>query len=497
MTNFSFDIYFTLPELYLTISTVILLIYGVLLSGSMVWGYPLILSSTGLLSIQILIFTLVLTSFFPYISFSAWNFFLVSNFYTLGFKSLILFLCILWIIFSFNYLLNEKINSFEYWIFILLTILAFFFILQTSDLLLMYLVIELQSLCFYVLASFKRSSEFSTEAGLKYFVLGAFSSAFLLFGCSLIYGLTGATTFSDLSILFSDFSSRDSYLFQGVFVGLLFISSALFFKLSSAPFHMWAPDVYEGSPTTTTAFFSLFPKIVILTLLMRLFLLSFFNFYILWKPFFFFCAFLSLLFGSLGALSQKKWKRFLAYSSINHVGFVLIGFLLGENFSIISIFIYLIVYLVTTLAIFSFLVDFRTYTYPQHTQTRYILDVKNLALINPLLAGSLTVILFSMTGIPPLAGFFAKIFIIFVGLQSGSYSLIFFSVIISSIACFYYIHIINLMYFLKVKKQKLIVPISKVNALILGLSCSFIFLFFLDIELALMLFIRLALSFTL
>lgn len=160
-----------------------------------------------------------------------------------------------------------------------MTILSSFFILSSCDLLLIYLVIELQSLSFYVLASFKRSSEFSTEAGLKYFILGAFSSAFLLFGCSLIYGLTGITNLLDLNLLFSGFILEKSLLAPGVFLGLLFIASALFFKLSSAPFHMWSPDVYEGSPTTSTAFFSLFPKIVILTLLLRIFILTFHDFY--------------------------------------------------------------------------------------------------------------------------------------------------------------------------------------------------------------------------
>ncbi len=497
MVNFNFDIYSILPELYLALSIFVLLIYGVLLSVSQYWGYPLILLSTGLLSVQILFLTILLVLFFPYINFCSWNFFLTSNFYTLNLKLLILFTCIFWIMFSLTYFRSEKINSFEYWIFILITILSFFFILQSSDLLIIYISIELQSLSFYVLASFKRSSEFSTEIGLKYFILGAFSSAFLLFGSSLIYGLTGITNLSDLNLLFSGFLFEKPFLLSGVFLGLLFIISALFFKLSSAPFHMWSPDVYEGAPTSTTSFFALFPKIVILTLLIRIFFLTFHDFHFIWKPFFSFCAFLSLLFGTLGALSQKKWKRFLAYSSINHVGFILIGFLSGEFFSIISIIIYFIIYMITTIAIFSFLIDFKSVNYPHQIQLRYIKSVENFSIINPLLSGSLTLIFFSMAGIPPLAGFFAKIFVILTGLQGGFYNLIIFSFIMSSVACFYYIRIIQLMYFKKSLKQSISVPMCKINTLVLGLSCIFLLLLFLDIELISVLITKMILSFTL
>lgn len=496
MTNLSFDIYSTLPEVYLVTTTLVVLIYGVLLSVSSFWGYPLIIESTALLSTQILILTACIIIFFPYINFFSWNFLLTSNFYILALKFFIILGTILWIILSKVYLKKEKINSFEYWIFILITILAFFYILQASDLLIIYLVIELQSLSFYVLASFKRSSEFSTEAGLKYFVLGAFSSAFLLFGSSLIYGLTGITNLSDLNLLFSGFILENSIFSPIIFSALLFVISALLFKLSSAPFHMWAPDVYEGSPTSTTAFFALFPKIVILTLLIRLLFFTFHDFYFMWKPFFTLCSFLSLLIGTLGALRQIKWKRFLAYSSINHVGFILIGFLLGEPLGIISIIIYLLIYVITTFAIFSFLTDFKIINYPQQVQVRYIKDITNISFINPLLTGSLTLILFSMAGIPPLSGFFAKVLIILSGLQNGSYNIIFFSVIMSSVACFYYIRIIQLMYFSKSQKQFIITSISKPNAIILGISCIFIFLFFLDIELFSILITRMILSFT-
>nr|WDA66136.1 NADH dehydrogenase subunit 2 [Phymatolithon calcareum] len=483
MTNLIFDIYCILPEIYLSISSFLLLIFGVLVSISKPQGYPLLSSTFGLLSIQIIFFMLCFTIAFPYTNILSWNYFLVVDNFVLGAKIIIGIVTILWIFLSKWYIIQEKINSFEYWILILLVVLALFFILQSYDLLTTYLVIEFQSLAFYVLASFKRSSEFSTEAGLKYFVLGAFSSAFLLFGSSLLYGLTGLTNFSDFSIFFTGFLMDDKFLFSGTLVGLIFITSALFFKISAAPFHMWSPDVYEGAPTSITAFFSIFPKLVVLTLLIRIFFYCFYDFFSIWKSIFLFSSFLSLLFGSFGAFAQKKWKRFLAYSSISHIGFILIGFVSGELSGIISILLYLFIYVITTLGIFTFIMSLRFYEYPQQFQVRYLDEVANLSKINPLLSISLILILFSMAGIPPLSGFFAKVFILLTGIQSGSYGLVLFSIIMSSIACFYYIRIIKNVYFTKSKKWFVTNPLTKSSSFTLGFSCIFILLFFLDIEL--------------
>ena len=495
MINYLFDIYLTLPEIYLILSIFVLLIFGVLNEGSFLLGYPLLLIPSGLLSLQILVFTWFLIFKSPCINFITWNFFLVSSFSSVFLKLSLLIISIIWVSFILKYLSNEKINGFEYWILSLFTILALSFLIQVFDILVMYLIIELQSLSFYVLASFKRSSEFSTEAGLKYFVLGAFSSAFLLFGVSLIYGITGLTNFLDFSILFSGFLIENSLFLFSTFSGLILIISALFFKLSAAPFHMWSPDVYEGSPTSTTAFFSLFPKLIISTLLIRIFVVNFNDFIDKGKTLFLVCAFFSLLIGTLGALIQKKWKRFLAYSSINHIGFILIGFSSSENFSIFSIFMYLFIYIITIVAIFSLIIDLRLHKYLQNNQIRYIKDILSCGNINPLLTLSLTLILFSMAGIPPLSGFFAKIFIFLVGIQSGIYSLIFFSIFMSSIACFYYIRIIQEMYFLKIKKWPLYISLTKINAFILGNSCFFITCFFFDIELFSVLVTRLAVTF--
>ena len=495
MINYFFDIYLTLPETYLALSIFVLLVFGVLHEGSLRFGHPLLLVPSGLLSLQTLILTCILIFRLPCNSFITWNFFVVSSFSSTLLKLFLLKINIIWIGFVLKFLKNEKINSFEYWILSLLTVLALSFLIQVFDILAMYLIIELQSLSFYVLASFRRSSEFSTEAGLKYFVLGAFSSAFLLFGSSLIYGATGLTNFLDFNILFSGFLVENSWLLFSIFSGLILIISALFFKLSAAPFHMWSPDVYEGSPTSTTAFFSLIPKLIISTLLVRIFIVNFNEFIIIGKNLFLISAFFSLLIGTFGALSQKKWKRFLAYSSINHIGFILIGFSSNENFGIFSIFMYLFIYVITIVATFSLIIDSRIHNYLQSNQLRYIKDILSCGNINPLLTISLTIILFSMAGIPPLSGFFAKVFVILVGIQSEVYSLIFFSVVMSSIACFYYIRIIQEMYFIKMKKWPVYAPLTKINAFILANACFMISFFFLDIELFSVLITRLAITF--
>nr|YP_009660506.1 NADH dehydrogenase subunit 2 [Corallina chilensis]QCS25454.1 NADH dehydrogenase subunit 2 [Corallina chilensis] len=497
MTNFTFDIYFTLPEIYLVISIFIILLFGVLISGSLFLGYPLLSKTVGLISVQVLTFTFLILIYFPYSNFTSWNFFLTSDFFVLCSKLIIVGASVVWTYFSIIYVINEKINSFEYWILILLAVLALLCILQTYDLLTLYLLIEFQSLSFYVLASFKRSSEFSTEAGLKYFVLGAFASAFLLFGSSLLYGFTGLTNFNDFHIFFTGFLTESTPLISGTLLGLIFVLAALFFKLSVSPFHMWAPDVYEGSPTSTTAFFTIFPKLAIITLLLRIFLISFYDLFPTWKNLFLLGSFLSLLFGSLGALAQNKWKRFLAYSSINHIGFILIGFLPGETFGITSIIIYLVIYIMTSFAIFSFLYTVRLYEYPQWSQIRYLDEVLGLSKTNPLLAISLTLILFSMAGIPPLSGFFAKVFVLLAGVRSSTYGLVLIAIIMSSISCFYYIRIIQLAYFSKIQRWPILQPVDKSTSLVLGISLFFISLFFVDIELFYTPIKRMALSFTL
>ena len=393
-------------------------------------------------------------------------------------KSLILLstLCIFGL--SFSYLQQERIKAFEFVILLLLAALSLMLMVSSYDFISLYLAIEFQSLGLYVLAALKRDNEYSTEAGLKYFVLGAFSSGFYLFGASLIYGLTGTTNFEDLGVLFTGVGPTDLFTQGSVVIGLLFLSVAFLFKISAAPFHMWSPDVYEGAPTVITAFFSVVPKLALFGVLIRVFYLGFFDFLFSWQQIFFFCSLASMVFGSFGALGQVKIKRLLAFSSIGHVGYMLIGLSTGSLQGLQGIFLYLFIYALMTINAFSVVLSLRTV----EGEPRFLLDLKNLNLKSPILALTFSITLFSMAGIPPLAGFLSKFYLFFAALDASLYSLAILGVLSSVISCFYYISIIKLMYFHKAEEVALkpLVGIDGQKGFLLGITffgILFIFLY--------------------
>nr|WCH57765.1 NADH dehydrogenase subunit 2 [Hypnea pseudomusciformis] len=475
-----YELYPIIPEIFLIGSVCILLIYGVFFSLSK--GKPLLGKNLGFLSLQVAILGFILSFCQEFYFITIWKDCMISDYFTQDSKYIIILVFIFWAYLTFVYNILEKINSFEYWILKLLSLLAILLILQANDLLFIYLVIELQSLVFYILASFKRTSEFSTEAGLKYFVLGAFSSALLLFGVSLIYALTGLTNLSDLSKFFTGILMEDTVVYTGVFSGLILILASLLFKLSAAPFHMWSPDVYEGSPTSVTAFFSIMPKLPILSLFYRFLIFSFHDFINMWYIIVLVTVFLSILIGTLSAFSQKKWKRFFSYSSISHVGFFLLAILLGDIGSIKNSIFYVIIYLSTMLGIFSIILSLRFFSYNYNYQTRYLSEINNLSKTNPTMAILFSIILFSMAGVPPLAGFFAKFFVLLSALQAGAVGISIFIVLMSCIGCFYYIKIIKTMYFNTDIKWSILYPIDKSNALVLSINFVFLLILFYDIE---------------
>lgn len=310
---------------------------------------------------------------------------LIFDHFTCFIKSIILLSALFSILISFAYIKSVKINSFEYFLLILFSTFSMLWIVSSYDMISMYLAIELQSLAFYVLAAYQRNSEFSTEAGLKYFILGALSSGLLLLGQSLVYGFTGLTQFEELGKLFlfrpvtmpiewnvttlytidPNLPAPDSInlwmtqLFSTngtlALLGLLFILFAFLFKIGAVPFQMWLPDVYEGSPTSVTAFFSITPKIAIIALLLRLCLYTFYDLMPWWQSIVLICALLSIYIGTFGALNQNKIKRLFAYSSIAHVGYLLIGLGTGSIEAVESILIYIIVYIITALNVFGIL----------------------------------------------------------------------------------------------------------------------------------------------
>nr|AMR57133.1 NADH dehydrogenase subunit 2 [Gracilaria salicornia] len=483
MYNFLYNFYSILTETYIVFSVCLLLMYGVFLSTYLALGYPLLSYNFTLLVFQILVFSFFLTFLQSPLHVISWDSVLLSDSFTYYAKLILIVITIGWLLLSFEYLVTEKFNYFEFWILILLALVAMLFILQSYDLLVIYLAIEFQSLIFYVLASINRTSEFSTEAGLKYFILGAFSSAFLLCGSSIIYGLTGLTNLNDLAQFFSGFILGENIFSYNLIIGFIFILVALLFKLSAAPFHIWSPDVYEGAPFVVTAFFSILPKLAIVGLIFKFLLYTFYDLILVWQNIILVVTFLSLVIGTFGAFAQYKWKRFLAYSSINHVGFLLLAILNGDVESISSVIFYLIIYIITMLGVFAFAINTKIYIYPTIYQMRYLTDINGLVKYNPFLAGSIVIFLFSMAGIPPTAGFFSKLFVLLTAVQVNSFGMSLIAVLVSCIACFYYIRLIRSMYFgILGNNWKVFKPMNKMSSIILGISLLSLLFAFIDIE---------------
>lgn len=475
-----YDFYAILSETYLLISIIFLLIYGVFFTAALNLGYPIGSKNINLLAQQTLLFSFILTQ--NSINLISWNGFLVQDDFSIGAKVITLLISLAWALLVTQYSVPKKINTFEFWILILLAVTAILFIIQSYDLLSIYLAIEFQSLVFYILASFQRTSEFSTEAGLKYFVLGAFSSALLLFGFSLLYGLTGLTNLNDFSNLFMGFATNNHFPIK-IALCLLIILTALFFKIGASPFHMWVPDVYEGAMISVTAFFAAVPKLAIFSILFRLTFFSFYDFAEWYNSLMLACALISLIIGALGAFMQSKWKRFMAYSSIANVGFLLLSLASGSTESIFSITFYLIVYSITVLGIFGVIMSLKHYSYPKFYQSRYLSNLIMLANSNPILAVTALTFLFSTAGIPPLAGFFSKLFILLTAIKSGIVGISILVIVINCIACFYYIRLVKNIYFNKLLYWPALVPLNKSVSLILGIALIFLSFICIDLEL--------------
>jgi NADH-quinone oxidoreductase subunit N len=362
----------------------------------------------------------------------------------------------------------------------LLSILGLLLLVSSNDLITAYLAIEMQSLSFYVLATFKRESAFSTESGLKYFILGAFSSGLILFGSSYIYGLTGSLNFTDLSILLDGFtfeSKLDSFsTLDGLKIFILFIVTGLLFKLAAAPFHMWSPDVYEGAPTSSTAIFAIVPKIAIFVLLTRIFHGSFYSLIDSWQQMIIFSAIISVVIGSFVALKQRKLKRLIAYSAISHVGYLLIAFSTGTFEGSQALFFYMVIYMITGLATWSIVLSIDSI----YGSTKNLSDITALVQINKTMAITFSLILFSLAGIPPLAGFYAKMYVFLVAMSSSFYLPAIVAVLSSVISTFYYIRIIKVIYFEKPEGFLFYFPVSQVTSLILGTSFFLIVLLFIE-----------------
>ena len=367
---------------------------------------------------------------------------------------------------SSNYLKIFKIFKIEYPILILSSVLGMMIMISPNDLIVFYMGLELQSLALYVLATFNRDQLKSSEAGLKYFVLSALSSGLLLYGCSLIYGFTGSTNFN---IIAEQLNSSE----YALTFGIVFILVGLAFKISAVPFHMWAPDVYEGSPTSVTLFFTMVPKIAALTVFIRFLYIPFLNLIDQWQTILIFLSIASMLFGAIAAIGQTNLKRLIAYSSIGHVGYTLAGVATGSNEGIQSSVIYISIYVLMNLGLFSCLLMMKR----NNEYYEKIDDLAGLSKNHPLLSISLLIILFSLAGIPPLAGFFAKFYIFKAVLEQSMYFLAIVGLLSTVIAAFYYLRIIKIIYFDE-EKEKYDRDHSFWLKFSLSLSTVFILLYF-------------------
>jgi len=363
-----------------------------------------------------------------------------------------------------KYIQIININKIEYPILTLSSILGMMVMISSNDLILFYVGLELQSLSLYVLASFNRDNLLSSESGLKYFVLSALSSGLLLYGCSLIYGFSGSTNF----FIISENLSETSY---GLTFGIVFILAGLAFKISAVPFHMWAPDVYEGSPTSVTIFFAILPKIAALTVFIRFLYVPFLNLIDQWQMIIVFLSIASMLFGAIAAIGQKNLKRLVAYSSIGHMGYSLAGLATGTNQGIQSSITYISIYLFMNLGFFSCLFMLRR----DEKYFENIEDLSGLSKNHPLLSFSFLIVLFSLAGIPPLAGFFAKFYIFTAVIEESMYFLAIVGLLSTVIAAFYYLRLIKIIYF-DSKKDKY--EINHNIGLKLSLMLSSIFILF-------------------
>ena len=340
------------------------------------------------------------------------------------------------LILSAEFLADPSRRIFEYAILVLLSTLGMMVLISAGDLIMLYLGLELMSLALYVVAASNRDDVKSTEAGLKYFVLGALSSGMLLYGASLIYGFTGTVSFAGIAAAVKTGSI-------GIVFGLVFLLAGLCFKVSAVPFHMWTPDVYEGAPTPVTAFFASAPKVAALAVFTRVALTAFSGIVPQWQQIVIFVSIASMALGSFAAIGQKNIKRLMAYSSIGHMGFALVGLAAGTAEGAQGVLVYIAIYVAMTLGSFAVILTMKRNG--QHVEN--ISDFSGLSRTNPLLAFFFAMLLFSLTGIPPLAGFFAKYFVFVAAIKAGLFTLSVIGVLTSVVGAFYYLNIIKVMYF--------------------------------------------------
>jgi NADH-quinone oxidoreductase subunit N len=420
------------PEIIVALGALVLLMIGAFRGDR-----PSTTNIVGTGAFLVLVIALLAVGFLP----TSRNTILGGSFIADGFaqymKALVLIGSAAALALSSDYMEREGFIRFEFPVLILLSTVGMMMMVSANDLISLYLGLELQSLAAYVVASIHRDNARSTEAGLKYFVLGALSSGMLLYGASLIYGFTGTVSFPAIAEVVRGESPI------GLILGIVFVAAGIAFKLAAAPFHMWTPDVYEGAPTPVTAFFATTQKVAAIAIAVRVFIGAFPEIVPAWQQIIIFISILSMALGSFAAIGQRNIKRLMAYSSIANVGYALIGLATGTTQGIQGIIIYMAIYLAMTLGAFAVILGMRR-------GDRYLESVDELAgsaTTHPWRSFALAMMLFSLAGIPPLAGFFSKFYVFAAAMQSGLYTLAVIGVVTSVIGAFYYIRIVKVMYF--------------------------------------------------
>lgn len=421
-----------LPEIFLALLAMVLLVAGVFI-GNRSTSLICWLTCAGFAVAGVLVLNM------PAESQAAMNGMFIADEFSALFKILILIGLIASLALSVDYMRQERMARFEYPVLMTLAGIGMMLMVSANNLLSLYMALELQSLSLYILAAFHRSSVQSAEAAIKYFVLGALSSGMLLFGISLIYGFTGSVDFDVIreTILTSQKGSA------GITVGMAFLLAGLAFKISAVPFHMWTPDVYQGAPTSVTAFFAMVPKIAAMGLLLRVLTYTFSGVSGEWMQIVYFLSAASMIVGAFAALAQDDIKRLLAYSSIGNMGYALIGLVAGTAQGVGAVILYLSIYMVMTAGVFAVVLCMRR----GGLMVTRISDLSGLSSSNPLLAYAMAALMFSMSGIPPLAGFFGKLFIFLAAVEQGLFLLVILGVLSSVVSAYYYLRIIKVMFF--------------------------------------------------
>jgi len=456
------DISIALPEMFLAVAAMALLMIGVFRGNS----------ATGLVS-WLAVLSILVTAVLILMGGDSAKTGLSDLYRVDAFSNFMKLLALgasaLAVIMSMDFNKREKMARFEFPILMLIAVLGMMVMISAYDLMSMYLGIELMSLSLYVTAAFRRDSLRATEAGLKYFVLGALSSGMLLYGASLVYGFTGSTNFG---VIADGLSSGRIETGLGLLIGIVFLISGLAFKVSAVPFHMWTPDVYEGVPTPVTAFFAAAPKVAGMALFIRTFAMPFGDIVAQWQQIIVFISILTMGLGAFAAINQKNIKRLMAYSSIGHIGYALVGLAAGTEDGVRGILIYMTLYVIMNIGTFAIILSMRA----KEGMVEDINQLAGLGKTRPYMAALLAMFMFSLAGIPPLAGFFGKFYVFLAAIEAGLYPLAIIGLVTSAVGAFYYLRIVKVMYVDEPAEG--FVPMQRSMGVIMGVCGVITLLFF-------------------